>query len=111
MLLVIYWSEGFHLHILRQKSNCSSHIVAIIKLTVSFSDLLKRRISVPRYTSSSLAFAVNATHHINVVLRKFAYSLMRRVTASPNIIVTDIVNSDAYQQSELIDKWEGMLYV
>ena len=80
-------------------------------LTVSFSDTFKRPINVPRHTSSSLAFAMNATDHINVVFRKFAYSLMRRVTASSNTIVTAIVNSDTYHQSPLIDKWESMLYV
>ena len=42
-------------------------------------------INVPRYTSSSLAFAMNATDHINMVLRKFSYSLISRVVASPNI--------------------------
>ena len=68
-------------------------------------------INVSRYTSSSLAFAMNATDHINVVFREFAYSLMRRVTASPNSIVTAIVNSDTYHQFSLIDKWETMLYV
>ena len=57
------------------------------------------------------AFAMNATDHINVVFRKFAYSLMSRVTASPNSIVTAIVNIDAYQKSALMDKWESMLYV
>ena len=67
---------------------CHSYQNSIIKLTVSFSDTLKRLINVPRYTSSSLAFAMNATDHINVVVRKFAYSLMRRVTASSNSIVT-----------------------
>ena len=39
------------------------------------------------------------------------YSLMSRVTASPNSIVTAIANSDAYQQSALMDKWESMLYL
>ena len=62
----------------------------IIKLAVSFSDTFKRLIIVPRYASSSLAFAMNATDHINVVFHKFAYSLMRRVTASPNSIVMAI---------------------
>ena len=57
------------------------------KLVVSFSDTFKRIINVPRYTSSSLAFAMNSTDHINVVFRKFAYSLMSRVTASINSIV------------------------
>ena len=85
---------------------------SIRKLTVSYSDTFKRLIIVPRYTSSSLAFAMNATDHINVVLRKFAYSMMNRVVASPSSIVTAIVNSDAYHQSPLMDKWESsMLYV
>ena len=81
------------------------------KLTVTYSDTFKRFIDVPRYTSSSLAFSMNATDHINMVFRKFAYSLMSRVIASPNSIVTAIVNSDAYHQSPLMDKWESMLYV
>ena len=126
MLLVLCWSESSHLHPLRQKFNCSSHIVypiygcalwrhsyqnSIRKLTVSFSDTFKRLINVPRYTSWSMAFAMNSTDHINVVFRKFAYSLMSRVTATPNSIVSAIVNSHAYHQSPLIDKWESMLYV
>ena len=81
------------------------------KLTVSFSDTFKRLINVPRYISSSLAFATNSTDHINVVFCKFAYSLMSRVTASPNSIVSAIVNSDAHHQSPLLDKWESVLYV
>ena len=80
------------------------------KLTVRFSDTFKRLINVPRYTSSSLTFAMNSTDHINVVFHKFA-SLMRRVTTSSNSIVTGIVNSDAYHQFPLIDKWESILYV
>ena len=83
---------------------------SIRKLTVSFSDTFKHLINIPRYTSSSLAFATNSTDHINVVFRKFASSLMSRVTASPNSIVSAIVNSDAYHQSPLLDKWESMLY-
>ena len=84
---------------------------SIRKLTVSYSDKFKCLINVPRYTSSTLAFAMNATDHINVVFHKFAYSLMSRVIASPNSIVTAIINSDAYHQSPLMDKWESMLYV
>ena len=54
---------------------------------------------------------MNATDHINVYLSKFDYSLMSRVVASPNSIVTAIVNSDTYHQSPLIDRLESMLYV
>ena len=88
-----------------------SYQYSIIKLTVSYSDTFKRLINVPRYTSSSLAFAMNTTDHINVVHRKSAFSLMSRVTTSPNNIIAAIVNSDAYQQSLLMVKWESMLYV
>ena len=84
---------------------------SIRKPTVSFSETFKCLINVLRYTSSSLAFAIHVTDHVKVVFRKFAYSLMSRVTAFPNSIVTAIVNSDAYRQSQLMDKWEGMLYV
>ena len=80
------------------------------KLTVSYSDTFKRLINVPRYTSSSQSFAMNAIDHINVVLRKFANSLMSRAVASPCSIAA-IVNSDAYHQSPLMDKCESMLYV
>ena len=83
----------------------------IRKLTVSYSDTFKRLISVPRYTSSSLAFAMNATDHFSVVFRKFAYILMSRVIASPKSIVTVIVNSDGYHQSPLTDKWEYVICI
>ena len=58
----------------------------IRKFTVSYSDTFKRFINVPSYTRSSLAFAMNATDHINVVFPKFAYSLMSSVAASPTVL-------------------------
>ena len=118
MLLGICWSGSPHLHLLLNpiqllKSYCypiygyalwhQSYQNSIRKLTVSFSNTFKHRINVIRYTSSSLAFAMDLTDHINVVFHKFAYSLMSRVTASPNSIGSAIVNSDAYHQSPLID--------
>ena len=60
---------------------------SIRKLTVSISNTFKRLINVPRYTSSSLTFAMNVTDNTNVVLRKFAYSLMSSVVASLNSIL------------------------
>ena len=123
MQWAICWLGNSHLHLLRQKiqlfkSYCypiygcalwrHSFQNSIRKLTVSYSDTFKRHINVPRYTSSSLAFAMNATDHINVVFQKFAYSLMSRVIASLNGIFTAIVNSDAYHKSPLMDKFEIM---
>ena len=83
---------------------------SIGKLTVSYSDTFKHLINVPRYTSSSLAFAMNATDHINVVTQ-IGLQLDEHSSCFPNSIGTAIVNSDAYHQSPLMDKWERMLYV
>ena len=84
---------------------------SIRKLTVSYSNTFKRLIDIPRYTSSSLAFPMNTTDHINVLFRKSAYSMMSRVTTSPNSIISAIVNSDTYHQSPLMDKCQSMFYV
>ena len=81
----------------------------LLSVTVTHSSVLLT--SPRRYTSSSLAFAMNATDHNNVVFRKFSNSLMSRVIASPNSIVTAIVNSDAYHQSPLMDNWESICYM
>ena len=122
LLLAISWSGSSHLHLWRQKSKCSSHVVTQFMYVISgvmhtrtllenlsvICDTFNRLINVPRYTSSSLAFAMNSTDHIKVVFRKFAYSLMSRVTTSPNGTITAIVNSDVYQRSPLMDKWESM---
>ena len=92
MQSAICWSGSTHLHLLSQKSNSSSHIVttlkfygcalwchsfqnSIRKLTVSYSNIYNRLINVPRYTSSSLAFAMNATDHINVVYTQICLQL------------------------------------
>ena len=122
MQWAICWSGNSHLHLLRQKSNCSSHIVTpfidVLFGVIHTRTLLENWLSVIVTHSSFLlasfllaSVAMNATDHINVVFRKFAYSLMSRVMASPNSIVTVIVNSDVYHQSPLIDKWESMLHV
>ena len=127
MLLAICWSGSSHLHQPRQKFNFKSYCnpiywctlwrhsyqYSVRKLTVSYSDTFKRPVNVPRYTSSRARvwhFTMTATDHINFMFRKSAYSFMSRVTSSPNSITTAIVNSNAYHQSALMDKWECMLY-
>ena len=125
MQLAICWSWSSNLLLSIQKYNCSSHIVtpfidvlfgvihtmekSIRKVTAGYRGTVKRLINLAKYTSSYQAFAMNATDHINVVFQKFAYSLVSRVIASPNSIVTAIVNSDAYLQSPQMNKWESML--
>ena len=84
---------------------------SIRKASLSYGYIFKHLIKVNRYTSSILAFTLKATNHIDVVFCKSTYSLMSRLTTTPNSIVTAIVNSDAYHQSPLIYKWESSLFV
>ena len=127
MQWAICWSGNSHLHLLRQTSTCSSHIITQfmdVRFGVIHSrTLLESLLSVIVTNSSVLLMSpdtparvwyllpMKLTISINVVFRKFTYSLMSRVIASPNSIVTAIVNSDAYHQSPLMDKWESMLHV
>ena len=97
MKFAICWPRSSHFHLLKQKSNCLSHIVTPFMnvlfgvihsgtklenlLSVNYSNTFKHLINVFRYASSSLAIAMHATNHINVVFHKFTYSLMSRVIA------------------------------
>ena len=120
--MAICWSGSSHFDLWRQECNCSCHIVTpftdVLFGVIHSRALLENLLSVivthsnvPRYLSSSQEFAMIVTDHINVVLCKFAYSLMSRVTTSPYSIVTAIVNGAAYLQSPLINKYDSTLYV
>ena len=98
----LFKSYCYHIHVCALWRH--SYLNSIRKLTVSFSDTFKHLTNVPRNTSSSLAFKLNSIDNINVVFCKFAYSLH-------NSIISAIINSNAFHQSSLIDKWESMLYV
>ena len=79
------------------------------KLTVSYSDTFKRLVRRPRYTSSSAVFAEHCSDHIKVVCRKAAYSLHCRLQASTNEIISAILDSEAFVNSKLEQRWQGML--
>ena len=106
MQWAICWSGNSHLHLLRQKSNSSSHIVTsfmdVLFGVIHTRTLSENLLSVIVTHSSVLLPSPDTPDHINVVFRKFAYILMSRVIASSNSIVTAIVNSDAYHQSPLL---------
>ena len=83
------------------------------KFTVSYSDSFKRLINVPRYTSSNQLESGICDEH-NWLYQcgvPQIYLQLDEQSGFPHRIVTAIVNSDAYHQSPLMDKWESMLYV
>lgn len=80
------------------------------KLTVSYNDTFRRLMQVPRSTSASRVFAENASDHIKVLFRKSAHSLMTRVQASNNKILSAICTSDALAVSSMLGRWREILY-
>ena len=93
MQLAICWSGIFHLHLRRQKSNCSSHIASQFMDVLFGQNSLENLLSVIVTHSNDLLmspdtparvwhFATNATDHIYVVFRESAFSLMSRETVS-----------------------------
>ena len=92
VLICTYWGKNLIVQVILLPNLWMCSLASFIQnsirnLIVSYSDTFKLLINVPRYTSSSLAFAMNATDHINVVFRKSAYSLMSRVTTSPTVLL------------------------
>ena len=105
-MLIFYkkWKKYNEIHLTKKqnelkysKNDKSSTLPRMDSLVhLNYKNLLSQDSNVPRYTCSSVAFAMNATDHTNVVFRKSAYSLMSWVTNPSNGIATAIVNSDAY---------------
>ena len=103
MYLAICWSGSFNLHLWRQKSNCSSHIFTqfiYVHFGVIFtSTLLENLLSVivthsndlltnvPRYTSSSLAFAIDATDHIKGVFANLHTAWWAELPLPPTVLL------------------------
>ena len=119
----ICWSGSSHLHLRRQKSNCSSYFVNqfmdVIFFEIHTRTLLENLLSVIMTHSRDLLMSEDAPARVwhlrwtqqTISIWSFTnllYSLMSRVTTSPNSIVTAIVNSGAYLQSPLMNKWESM---
>ena len=110
--LVICWSESSHLHLLRQKSNCSSLIVTqfmnVLFGVIHTRTLVENLLSVLVTDSSVLLTSPDTparVWHLRWTqltismwcFAKFSFSFMRRVTASSNSIVTTIVISIGYE--------------
>ena len=132
MQCAICWWGNSHLHLLRQNSTvqvillpnlwmCSlasfidSFQNSIRKLNVSYSDTFMRLINIPIYTSSSLLSL--HLRWIQLTISMWCCANFQQLddweqsNRFPHNVVTAIVNSDAYHQSPLMDKWESMLYL
>ncbi|KAG0717692.1 BolA-like protein 3 [Chionoecetes opilio] len=71
-------------------------VATLNRLKVCHNDILKRLLRLPRWSSSSLAFARNGVNNLDVIRRHSAFSTMSRVELSANSIITSVRQSSAY---------------
>lgn len=83
---------------------------SIRRMTVSYGNTFKFLMGASRSRLSSAIFAEHRTDHIKVVLRKSAYSLMRRLEMSDNKMVQSVCRSDSYHRSALLARWQSMIF-
>ncbi|KAG0694545.1 hypothetical protein GWK47_027191 [Chionoecetes opilio] len=79
------------------------------RLKVCHNDILKRLLGLPRWCSSSLAFARNGVNNLDVIRRHSVFSLRSRVELSMNSIITSVRQSSAYVCGPIQQRWLGLL--
>ncbi|KAG0721945.1 hypothetical protein GWK47_045409 [Chionoecetes opilio] len=80
-------------------------------LKVCHNNILKRLLGLPRWCSSSLAFARNGVNNLDVIRRHSVFSLRSRVGLSTNSIITSVRRSSAYVCGPIQQRWLGLLFV
>ncbi|KAG0703004.1 hypothetical protein GWK47_024954 [Chionoecetes opilio] len=86
-------------------------VATLNRLKVCHNDILKRLLGLPRWCSSSLAFARNGVNNLDVIRRHSVFSLRSRVELSTNSIITSVRQSSAYVCGPIQQRWLGLLFV
>ncbi|KAG0714560.1 hypothetical protein GWK47_013897 [Chionoecetes opilio] len=86
-------------------------VATLNRLKVCHNDILKRILGLPRWCSSSLAFARNGVNNLDVIRRHSVFSLRSRVELSTNSIITSVRQSSAYVCGPIQQWWLGLLFV
>ncbi|KAG0728171.1 hypothetical protein GWK47_033044 [Chionoecetes opilio] len=85
-------------------------VATLNRLKVCHNDILKRLLGLPRWCSSSLAFARNGVNNLDVIRRHSVFSLWSRVELSSNSIITSVRQSSAYVCGPIQQRWLGLLF-
>ncbi|KAG0715126.1 hypothetical protein GWK47_012672 [Chionoecetes opilio] len=84
-------------------------VATLNRLKVCHTD--KRLLGLPRWCSSSLAFARNGVNNLDVIRRHSMFSLMSRVELCANSSITSVRQSSAYVCGPIQQRWLGLLFV
>ena len=95
---------------------CSSLWVKFKSLTmnrirVNYNNILRRMMGSPTFSSASQLFTLLDLQGFHELRRRACFSLMTRLKASQNTVVSDIMHSDARLSSDIWEMWHNLLYV
>ncbi|KAG0717663.1 hypothetical protein GWK47_053980 [Chionoecetes opilio] len=86
-------------------------VATMNRLKVCRNDIFMRLLGLPRWCSSSLAFARNGVNNLDVIRRHSVFSLRSRVELSANSIITSVRQSSAYVCGPIQQRWLDLLFV
>ncbi|KAG0725732.1 hypothetical protein GWK47_038041 [Chionoecetes opilio] len=86
-------------------------VATLNRLKICHNGILKRLLRLPRWSSSSLAFARNGVNTLDVIRRHSAFSLRSRVELYTNSIITSVRQSSAFVCGPIQQRWLGLLFV
>ena len=101
-----YCENAYCCSLLTQFKKCTFN-----SIKTAHNKIFKSLMNVRRDYSASALLVENAVDNFNVLMRKLSYSLLRRVMASNNMIVSAISHSLFFYTSGLYQSWNKLLYV
>ena len=87
------------------------HKKVIQKLHVAFNKIFKSLLGVPRRSSASHLFVSMNVDNFLVRRRKLTYSFFRRASESCNSLVSCIFDSKYFNNCNLKNEWDSILYL
>ena len=81
------------------------------RIKVTYNNIMRRVMSLPPWCSASSMFVTLNVYSFQEVLRNSSFGLLNRLESSPNMIISNLRNSDANVRSSFKKECRSRLYV
>ena len=78
------------------------------QMEVAYNKVFRRLFGYDRFSSASQMFVENRVDNFGACMRRLIYGFSERSYASNNCLVIRLINSTAWSNSELCQKWENV---
>ena len=121
MLLRTFGACSYDVKLLLFMSYCGSMYASSIwckytkkqfyQMEVAYNNVFRRFFGYNRFSSASQMLVENRVDNLGARMRRLIYGFRERLYVSENCLVIRLINSAAWSNSELCQKWEKCLYV